>query len=119
MSLMDYYNQVKAGKITTSAFWKMMVDTEVWYSTPFGDHVSGKPRVYLIGTREGDAFLPVFTTKEGLEKYFEEVGRVNYLIMHSSVNQVKDTMMKDAHLNKLGILIDKQIPLALNPPNNR
>lgn len=82
---------------------------KVFYSTPYGDHKDGKPRLFLLPGPDGTGYFPAFSSMERLKEFYDYVGRVGYLVMESKFRDVIRTTLKvnnDGAPVKMGIIVD-------------
>ena len=52
------------GQISNREFLCDFGKEHVFYSTPYGDHIDGKPRLFLVPGPDGTGYLPVFNGKD-------------------------------------------------------
>ena len=111
----DYSNAVELlkkqdkGQISNREFLGLFGKETVFYSTPFGDHIDGKPRLFLVPGPDGTGYLPVFTSMERTQEFYEQAGRAGYLVMQSAFADVVKTTIKvnnDGAPVKMGVIID-------------
>lgn len=98
----------KNGTISDEAFLYDFGKETVFYSTPFGDHKDGSPRLFILPGPDKTAFNPVFTSAERLREFYEGEGRVNYVMMNGSflsVLEVTNGINAKAPV-KMGLVID-------------
>lgn len=77
--------------ISDAAFLKQFGNEQVFYSTPFGDHKDGSKRLFLLPGPDRTGYLPVFTSTETLTAFYEQLGRVNNVIMNGPFISVLET----------------------------
>jgi len=103
--LLDKHN---IGEITDSEFFKHFGNTNVFYSTPFGDHKDGGQRVFLLAGPDNSGYHPVFCSQEHLVQFYEKAGRIGYMIMQGPFSSVLETT-KNINASapiKMGIIIE-------------
>ena len=74
-----------------------------------GDHIDGKPRLFLVPGPDGTGYLPVFTSMERTKEFFEQAGRAGYMAMHAPFANVAQITLKvnnDGAPVKMGLIID-------------
>jgi hypothetical protein len=81
-------------------------DVAVYYSTPFGDTKDGKQKLFVLGSRTGVAFFPVFYSKESLTDCFERMNRAPYLIIEGNLKTVAETLRSIELMKNIGIVIE-------------
>lgn len=69
------------GEMDDTTFLRLFRDIIVFYSTPFGDHKDGKPRLFALPDTEKTGYLPVFLTQEDAIEFYNAVGRQGFMIM--------------------------------------
>ena len=94
-----------------AGFMRGFLDQKLFYSTPFGDHVDGSQKVFLLRAEDDTALLPVFTTLKHAKVWFEGAGRNGFLIMEGTIKGVLTTTDK---INDEGN-VPVKIGLALEP----
>lgn len=97
-----------SGKMNEEEFLRRFGKTEVFYSTPFGDHKDGSQKLFLLPARDNTGYLPVFASREALADFCEKVGRTGYVSMEGTLLSVLETTAK-TNVNapvKMGIIID-------------
>ena len=97
------------GEISNREFLCDFGKEMVFYSTPYGDHIDGKPRLFLVPGPDGTGYLPVFTSMERTKEFFEQAGRAGYLAMHAPFANVAQITLKvnnDGAPVKMGLIID-------------
>ena len=95
-------------EISDAEFLKEFGKVTVFHSTPYGDHVDGKPRLFLLPAPEKTAYMPVFTSEERAKEFFTKAGRAGYLLMSFTFHEVL-VMMKKANAEvpiKMGVIVD-------------
>ena len=91
MTLLDRYEK---GLIDDTEFLKAFGNARVFYSTPFGDHKDGGSRLFILPARGETGYYPVFASEERLIEFYEEAGRLGYLIIESTFNAFLETVKK-------------------------
>ena len=97
------------GQISNREFLCDFGKEMVFYSTPYGDHIDGKPRLFLVPGPDGTGYLPVFTSMERTKEFFEQAGRAGYIAMHAPFANVAQITLKvnnDGAPVKMGLIID-------------
>lgn len=84
---------------------------KVHYSTPFGDHVDGSQKLFLLQASDETALLPVFTSLPHAKAWFENAGRDGFLIMEGTLESVLETTDRINDADKAPV----KIGLALEP----
>lgn len=97
------------GQISNREFLCDFGKEMVFYSTPYGDHIDGKPRLFLVPGPDGTGYLPVFTSMERTKEFFKQAGRAGYMAMHAPFANVAQITLKvnnDGAPVKMGLIID-------------
>ena len=97
------------GQISNREFLCDFGKEHVFYSTPYGDHIDGKPRLFLVPGPDGTGYLPVFTSMERTKEFFEQAGRAGYIAMHAPFANVAQIALKvnnDGAPVKMGLIRD-------------
>ena len=84
-------------------------NVKIFYSTPYGDHKDGGCRPLVLPDGEKSVFVPVFTSAERAKEFYENAGRVAYMIMEASFLSFLETtsaISKENALVPLGVVID-------------
>lgn len=94
--------------MTDAEFLKEFGKVTVYHSTPYGDHIDGKPRLFLIPAPEKTAYLPVFTSEERAQEFFTKAGRAGYLLMSPTFHEALITARKanETVPIKMGLIVD-------------
>ena len=82
---------------------------KVWYSTPYGDTKDGGTRLFLVPGPENTGYLPLFSTQERAEEFFEKAGRAGHLLIYSKFHDVLATtrdVNKGKTPVKIGAIVD-------------
>lgn len=105
LGLLDKHDK---GKMKDAAFLKKFGNVQVFYSTPFGDHKDGGQKLFLLPGPEQTAYLPVFCSQEHVYEFYENAGRVGYMIMQGTFTSVLETTrsINDSAPIKMGIIIE-------------
>jgi hypothetical protein len=92
-------------------------DVAVYYSTPFGDTKDGKQKLFVLGSRSGMTFFPVFYTKESLTDCFERMNRAAYLIIEGNLKAVAESLRSIELMKNTGIVIEpfSEHPVEIMP----
>jgi len=95
-------------EISDVEFLKEFGKVTVFHSTPYGDHVDGKPRLFLLPAPENTAYMPVFTSEERAREFFTKAGRAGYLLMSPTFHEALVTMKKanESAPIKMGLIVD-------------
>lgn len=104
--------RLRNGEIDIQSFVNSVSDIKVFYSTPYGDHKDGKPRLFLLTDSTGKTpYLPAFTTKEQMQDFYEKAGRTAYMIMTRSVGDLLNFIDSQTTPEPLGLVIDLRVPV--------
>lgn len=106
ISLLDKHEK---GLLDDKSFLCSFGKVKVFYSTPFGDHKDGSSRLFVLPAQDKTAYLPVFTSTERATKFYNEAGRLGFLLMENSFTSFLETTKKINEGNtpiKLGAVID-------------
>ncbi|WP_339014697.1 hypothetical protein VNN36_12350 (plasmid) [Lactococcus garvieae] len=105
-------NKYKKGIIDEQQFLFSFSKTKVFYSTPFGDHVSGETRLFLLPDHQGSGYLPVFTSSSQAIEFYKEMGRVGFVIMEGTfidfLETTKTINQKETPI-KMGVIIEPNV----------
>ena len=107
-NMIELLDQHDRGEINNRIFLKSFGKTQVFYSTPFGNHKDGEQKVFLLPGPDRTGYHPVFSSRERLVEFYEKAGRVGYVIMQASFTSILETTKK-SNANapiKMGIIID-------------
>ena len=99
----------KNGEMDDRTFLRLFGETIVFYSTPFGDHKDGKPRLFALPDTEKTGYLPVFLTQEDAIEFYNAVGRQGFMIMSNTFISFLQTLKSSNNGDmpiKLGAIID-------------
>lgn len=107
-NIVDLLDRHKNGSLNDVDFLREFGKCKVFYSTPFGDHKDGHPRLFLLPGHDKNGYLPVFSTLDKIKEFYELVGRVGYPIMETEFLDVLKTTKKinQSAPVKMGILIE-------------
>lgn len=106
ISLLDKHEK---GLLDDKSFLSSFGKVNVFYSTPFGDHKDGNSRLFALPAPDNTAFLPVFTSEQRAKEFYNEAGRIAFLLMENSFTSFLETTNKINQGNtpiKLGAVID-------------
>ncbi|TGL45183.1 SseB family protein [Leptospira perdikensis] len=106
ISLLDKHEK---GLLDDKSFLSSFGKVKVFYSTPFGDHKDGSSRLFVLPAPDKTAYLPVFTSTERAMEFYNEAGRLGFLLMEDSFVSFLETTKKINEGNtpiKLGAVID-------------
>ena len=81
----------------------------VFNSTPFGDHVDGGQRLFVLPDEDNAVFLPIFTSMEHAKEFFDKSGRAGFLLMEGTFMQMIESTIKINRGDKriqFGLVID-------------
>ena len=105
--------ELKNGTITVQEFVNSVKYCEVFYTTPLGQGLDGKQKLFLLTDPIGqDAFFPVFTDVEQMKAFYRREGRVEFTLLKGSLGETLKMMDTEEKLKPLGVLIDLSIPIA-------
>lgn len=95
-------------EMDTEDFWRSFKGATVFYSTPFGDHKDGGKRVFLLAGPDNTGYLPAFSSNERLMEFYENAGRVGYMIMNGTFLSMLETTrsVNEKAPVKMGVIID-------------
>lgn len=106
---MELLDRFKNKEIGGDELLRGLGSVKVFYSTPFGDHKDGGTRVFLLKGPDGTGYNPVFSSAERLQEFYNNVGRVTYMIMEATFLSVLETT-KSVNENgapvRMGLIID-------------
>lgn len=107
-SAIDLLNKYNNGEINDSEFLGDFGKSTIYYSTPFGDHKDGGQRLFLLPTPNNTGYLPVFSSLERLNNFYQRLGRVGFVIMDGAFASVLETTkaINEKAPVKMGIIID-------------
>lgn len=91
LKLLEMYD---SGEIDGQKFLEQFKNAKIFYSTPFGDHKDGSKRVFALLAQDGSAYLPVFSTIERAQEFYNQAGRVNYALLEGTFSSFMDTTRK-------------------------
>lgn len=97
------------GELNDKTFLQNFGNVYIYYSTPVGDHIDGKPRLFALIINEKSGYLPVFITQDNAVEFYNKVGRKGFIIMRSSFISLLETLKISNNGNislKLGAVID-------------
>jgi len=97
------------GELDDRTFLRLFGERIVFYSTPFGDHIDGNPRLFALTINEKTGYLPVFITQDNAIEFYNKVGRKGFIIMRSSFISFLETLKISNNGNsqiKFGAVID-------------
>jgi hypothetical protein len=97
------------GLVDDNTFLLSFRNVKVFYSTPLGDHKDGGTRLFALPDGGKPGYLPVFTSMERIREFYDEAGRLGYLIMEGTFLSFLETASKMNKGNtpvKLGAVID-------------
>lgn len=106
LSLLKKY---ESGKLDDAKFIEQFKKVNVFYSTPFGDHKDGTSKIFALPAQDGSAYLPVFSTKERAVEFYNQAGRVNFVLMEGTFASFMSTTSKinaDKPPVQLGVIIE-------------
>lgn len=86
-------------------------ETNVYYSTPFGDTNDGGQKLFLL-ERDGVRYMPVFRSVESMREFYEQMNRAAYMILQGDVATVMATTQSIELMKGVAIVID---PLSEHP----
>ena len=66
----------------------------VYNSTPFGDHIDGGQRPFVLPDEGNAVFLPIFTSMERAKEFFDKSGRNGFLLMEGTFMQIIESSIK-------------------------
>lgn len=108
LSTMELLEKHDKGELNDEIFLRDFGKAQVFYSTPFGDHKDGGQKVFLLPGPDKTGYHPVFSSQERLIEFYNNAGRVGFIIMQGSFTEVLETTKK-INVNapiKMGIIID-------------
>ena len=105
-SILEKYNK---GQLNDQTFLTEFSTATVYNSTPFGDHVDGSQRPFVLPDEGNAVFLPVFTSMERAKEFFDKSGRNGFLLMEENFLQMIKSTIKINNGDKtiqFGLVID-------------
>ena len=106
-------SKYKMGKIDAQTFVDEMKSEKLYYSTPFGENVSGQMRPWFLNKSDAEhQFYPAFLTKEHCLRFFQRIGRGPFMIVEGdlkgclSLLDIKPTPDSEQLLAGLGLVIE-------------
>lgn len=106
ITLLDLH---KDGSMDDKKFLRLFGKQKVFYTTPFGDHVDGGNRLFLIPGPDKTGYFPVFSSLDRMKEHYELAGRKGYLVMQGTFSDVlkttRSTNRSDTPV-KMGVIID-------------
>ncbi len=106
ISLLDKHEN---GVLDDTSFLRRFGKATVFYSTPFGDHKDGNSRLFALPATDKTGYLPVFTSTERIKEFYENAGRLGFLIIEGTFISFLETTKKTNEGNaliKFGVVID-------------
>lgn len=94
----------KKGELSDESFLKEFKDVTIYYSTPYGDHKDGSKKLFLLEGPDNTGYQPIFISEDHMRVFYENTGRLNYMIMEGTFASVLNTAIK---MNK------KNIPIGM------
>lgn len=91
-------------------------DTNVYYSTPFGDTNDGEQKLFLL-ERNGVRYMPVFRSVESMKEFYERMDRAAYMILQGDLTSVMATLQSIELMKGVAIVIDplSEYPVEIMP----
>ena len=96
-------------QLDDQAFLLAFSQATVYNSTPFGDHVDGGQRPFVLPDEGNAVFLPIFTSTDRAKEFFDKSGRNGFLLMEGTFMQIIETTIKINSGNEqiqFGLVID-------------
>ena len=106
ISLLDKHEN---GLLDDTSFIRCFGNATVFYSTPFGDHKDGNGRLFALPATDKTGYLPVFSSPERIKEFYENAGRLGFLIIEGTFISFLETIKKTNEGNtpiKFGAVID-------------
>ena len=106
LAILEKYDK---GELDNQAFLREFRKVTLQYSTPYGDHIDGGQRPFVLPDEGNSYFLPAFTSMERAKEFFDKAGRNGYILMNASFQQLIETSIKINRENKMlqfGLVID-------------
>lgn len=101
--------QYDKGELDATSFIRKFGKAKVFYSTPFGDHVDGSRKLFILPGPDGTGYNPVFSSEEHLHEFYEKAGRAAYTIIEGTFSSFLDVVKKTNDGGapvKMGVVID-------------
>ncbi|MDR1196290.1 MAG: SseB family protein [Endomicrobium sp.] len=114
----ELLNKYENKELSDAQFLKAFGQSDIFYSTPFGDTVGGQQALFLVRKSDGPLYHPVFTSLENAKTYFNKAGRAGFLIMSKTfLDFVKDTLnIYENAPEKVGVIIEPGVfGITLDP----
>ena len=96
-------------ELNDTDFLKAFRGVVLYYTTPVGDHKDGGMRLFAIPGPDNTGYMPLFLSEEDMRNYYDQAGRVGYMIMNASflliIEAAAQANSGDAPV-KLGLMID-------------
>ena len=96
-------------ELNDTDFLKAFRGVVLYYTTPVGDHKDGGMRLFAIPGPDKTGYMPLFLSEEDMRNYYDQAGRVGYMIMNASflliIEAAAQANSGDAPV-KLGLMID-------------
>ena len=96
-------------ELNDADFLKAFRGVVLYYTTPVGDHKDGGMRLFAIPGPDKTGYMPLFLSEEDMRNYYDQAGRVGYMIMNASflliIEAAAQANSGDAPV-KLGLMID-------------
>lgn len=97
------------GEIGADNFIREFGMATVYYTTPFGNHVDGGTRLFLMPGPDRTGYYPVFVSLDHMKEHYKKAGRAAYMIIEgtfaSFLDVVKRTNDGGAPI-KMGVIIE-------------
>lgn len=109
MDANELLKSLQSKEINTNDFLIQFASVNVYYSTPYGDHIDGGHRVFLLQGPDNTGYMPVFTSIPSIREFYENAGRANYMVMEASFLDFLKTTKKISDSGapvKLGAIIE-------------
>ena len=106
VSLLEKYDK---GQLDDQSFLIEFSKVTVYNSTPFGDHVDGDQRPFVLPDEGNTVFLPIFTSMERAKEFFDKSGRNGFLLMEGTFLQMIESTIKINAGDKIiqfGLVVD-------------
>ena len=96
-------------ELNDTDFLKAFRGVVLYYTTPVGDHKDGGMRLFAIPGPDKTGYMPLFLSEEDMRNYYDQAGRVGYMIMNASFLLIIEAAAQANSGNapvKLGLMID-------------
>lgn len=110
--------KLMAGQISEQEFVNKQASKKLYYATPFGEDVNGKPQLWVLSNKQNETkHYPAFTSLECCKAFFAAIGRREFIIVGGDLKSVLDSLDTEDILRPFGVVIDPDCsrPIAISP----